>query len=92
MLEEYCLLAFKKHFIYVAYKYLKSPATTENKELVETFVRNLNTIFQDILSLKLSLLSEVKIDNFGRSRVKNSYDFEHVIQKAIELITGKTIA
>ena len=93
ILEEYCFLAFKRHFIYIAQKYLKSSATTENKELVELFVRNLDTIFQDILSLKLSLLSEVKIDKFGRSKVKkNPYNFEYVIQKAIELISKKTIA
>jgi len=34
----------------------------------------------------------VKVDEFRRSRVKDSYNLEYVIQKAVELVSGKTIA
>lgn len=43
ILEENHLLAFKKCFIYVAQRCLKPPAVTENRKLVELFVKNLDT-------------------------------------------------
>lgn len=91
LLKDY-LLTFKKHFMHIAQKYLKFSAVTRNKDLVELFVKSLNTIFQDILNSRLSLLEKVKIDKFRRSRVKDSYNFEYVIQKVMELVSGKTIA
>jgi len=66
-------------------------AVTENRKLVELFVRSLDTTFQNILNLKLSLLEEVKIKKFGKSRIEDSYDLEHIIQKAVELVSKKTI-
>ena len=86
LLEDY-FLAFKKHFMYIAQKYLKLPAVTKNKDLVELFAKSLNNIFQDVLNLRLSLLEKVKIDKFGRSRVEDSYSFEHVIQKVVKLVS-----
>ena len=47
--------------------------------------------FQNILNLRLSLLEKVKVEKFERSKVENSYDFEHVIQKAMNLICKKII-
>ena len=91
ILEKNHFLAFKRCFVYIAQKCLKLPAITENKELVDLFVRNINIIFQNILNLRLSLIEKVKINEFGRSRIKDSYNLKHVIQKAVELVSGKTI-
>ena len=60
-------------------KCLKLPAITENRELVELFVQSLDTIFQNTLNSRLSLLKEVKVDEFGRSRVEDPYNLEHII-------------
>lgn len=91
MKEDY-LLAFKRYFIYVAQKCLKLPIVTENRELEELIVKSLDTIFQNALNLRLSLPEEVKINEFGRDRVEDTYNLKHIIQKAIELISRKTIA
>ena len=67
------------------------PAVTENRKLVELFVGSLDITFQNILNLRLSLLKEVKINKFEKSRIEDSYDLEHIIQKVVELVSGKTI-
>ena len=46
-------------------------------------------MFQNALNLRLSLLEEVKIDEFWRSRVEDSYNLKHVIQKAVELVSKR---
>jgi len=51
MLEENCLLVFKRYFMYITQKCLKLLAITRNRKLVELFVRSLNTTFQDTLNL-----------------------------------------
>jgi len=78
--------------MYVAQKCLKLPIVTGNRELVELFVKSLDTMFQNALNLRLSLLGEVKINEFGRNRVEDSYNLKYFIQKAIELVSRKTIA
>ena len=52
ILEEYCLLAFKRHFIYIAQKYLESPVTTENKGLVKLFVKKSRYYILEYFELK----------------------------------------
>jgi len=64
------------------------PAITENRKLVELFVGSLDITFQKILNLRLK---EVKINKFEKSRIEDSYDLEHIIQKAVELVSRKTI-
>ena len=92
LLEEDYFLAFKRHFIYIAQKYLKPPTIIENKKLVKLFVKSLGTIFQNTLNLRLSLLKEVNIDKFRKSKVEDLYNLEYIIQKIVELVSGKTIA
>lgn len=48
-------------------------------------------MFQNALNSRLSLLGEVKINEFRRNRVEDSYNLKHVIQKVVELVSGKTI-
>jgi len=45
MLEEERLMSFKRRFMFVAQKCLKLPAVTGNRELVELFVKSLDTTF-----------------------------------------------
>ena len=33
----------------------------------------------------------MKINKFEKSRIEDSYDLEHIIQKAVELVSRKTI-
>lgn len=54
-------------------------------------MKSLDTIFQNTLNLRLSLLEKVKIDKFRRSKIEDSYNLEHIIQKAVELISEKNI-
>jgi len=60
-------MSFKRRFMFVAQKCLKLPAVTGNRELVELFVKSLDTIFQDALNLRLSLQGTLKVDVQGRS-------------------------
>ena len=78
--------------MYIAQKCLKLPAITGNRELVELFVRLLDNSFQDALNAKLSVQGTLKVDALGRSRMEDPYDLEHVIQKVVDLVSGKTIA
>ena len=54
-------------------------------------MKSLDTIFQNTLNLRLSILEKVKVDKFRRSKVEDSYNLEHIIQKAAELISEKNI-
>jgi len=92
LLEEERLMSFKRRFVYIAQKCLRPPAVTENRELVELFVKTLDSAFQDVLNSRLSIQGTLKIDTQGRSRIEDPYDLDHVVQKAIELVSGKTIA
>jgi len=92
LLDEEQLMEFKRRFMYIAQKCLKPPAITGNQELVELFVRSLDNSFQDALNARLSIQGTLKVDALGRSRMEDPYDLEHVIQKAVDLVSGKTIA
>jgi len=65
---------------------------TGNKELVELFVKTLDSTFQDVLNSRLSIQGTLKIDVQGRSCIEDLYDLDHIVQKAVELVSGKTIA
>jgi len=71
---------------------LRPLAITENYELVELFVQYLDVTFQNILNSRLSIQGILKVNIQGRSCMKNFYDLKHVVQKAIDLVSGKTIA
>ena len=92
LLDEKRLMEFKWRFMYIAQKCLKPPAITGNQELIELFVRSLDNSFQDALNARLSIQGTLKVDTLGRSRIEDPYDLEHVIQKAVDLVSGKTIA
>jgi len=62
-----------------------------NRELVELFVKTLDSAFQDVLNSRLSIQGTLKVDVQGRSYIEDPYDLDHVVQKAIELVSGKTI-
>ena len=84
-------MEFKQQFMYITQKYLKPPAITRNWELVELFVRSLDNLFQDALNARLSVQGTLKVDVLGRSRTEDFYNLEHVIQKAVDLVSEKTI-
>jgi len=65
---------------------------TGNRELVELFVKTLDSAFQDALNSRLSIQRTLKVDTQGRSRIEDPYDLDYVVQKAVELVSGKTIA
>jgi len=90
--KEERLLDFKRKFFFIAQKYLKPPAITGNRELVEYFVWCLDVNFREALNSRLSLQGHLRVDALGRSRVEDPYALEQVIQKAIDLVSGKTIA
>jgi len=48
-------------------------------------------LFQDALNARLSVQGTLKVDALGRSHIEGPYDLEHVIQKAVDLVSGKTI-
>jgi len=85
-------MSFKRRFMYIAQKCLRPPAVTGNRELVELFVKTLDSAFQDALNSRLSIQETLKVDTQGRSRIEDPYDLDHVVQKAVELVSGKTIA
>ena len=62
LLEEEQLMSFKRRFLYIAQKCFKLPAVTENKELVELFVKTLDSAFQDVLNSRLSIQRTLKVD------------------------------
>jgi len=92
LLEEERLMSFKRRFMYIAQKCLRPPAVIGNRELVELFVKTLDSAFQDVLNSRLSIQGTLKVDTQGRSRIEDPYDLDHVVQKAVELVSGKTIA
>jgi len=92
LLEEERLMSFKRRFLYIAQKCLRLLAVTENRELVELFVKTLDSAFQDVLNSRLSIQGTLKVDAQGRSCIEDPYNLDHVMQKAIELVSGKTIA
>jgi len=92
LLEEERLMSFKRRFVYIAQKCLRPPAVTGNRELVELFVKTLDSAFQDALNSRLSIQGTLKVDTQGRSRIEDPYDLDHVVQKAVKLVSGKTIA
>jgi len=55
-------------------------------------VRCLDTNFREALNLRLSLQGHLRVDTLGRSHVEDSYALDQVIQKAVDLVSGKTIA
>ena len=71
--------------MYTAQKCLKLPAVTENRELVELFVKILDNTFQDAFNSRLSIQETLKVDVQERSHIEDSYNLDHVVQKAIEL-------
>jgi len=85
-------MSFKRRFLYITQKYLKLLAVTGNRELVELFVKSLDNAFQDVLNSRLSIQEMLKIDAQGRSHIEDPYNLNHVVQKAIDLVSGKTIA
>ena len=90
--EEECLLDFKRKFLFIAQKCLKPLAITGNRELMEHFVRYLDSNFREALNSRLSLQGQLKVDVMGRSRIEDPYNLENAVEKAIELASGKTIA
>jgi len=92
LLEEERLMSFKRRFVYIAQKCLRPPAVTGNRELVELFVKTLDSTFQDTLNSRLTIQGTLKVDMQGKSRIEDPYDLDHIVQKAVELVSGKTIA
>jgi len=62
LLEEKQLMSFKRRFVYIAQKCLRLPAVTKNRELVELFVKTLDSVFQDVLNSRLSIQGTLKVD------------------------------
>ena len=77
-------MSFKRRFLYIAQKYLRPPAVTGNRELIELFVKTLDSTFQDALNSRLSIQGTLKVDTQGRSHIEDSYDLDHIVQKAID--------
>jgi len=85
-------MSFKRRFVYIAQKCLRPPAVTGNRKLIELFVKTLDSAFQDALNSRLSIQETLKVDAQGRNRIEDFYDLDHIVQKAVELVSGKTIA
>ena len=92
LLEKEQLMSFKRRFVYIAQKCLRPPAVIGNRKLIELFVKTLDSAFQDVLNYRLSIQGTLKVDAQGRSCIEDPYDLDHVVQKAVELVNGKTIA
>ena len=92
LLEKEQLISFKRRFLYITQKCLKLPAVIKNKELVELFVKTLDSAFQDVLNSRLSIQRTLKVDMQERSHIEDLYDLDYVVQKAVELVSRKTIA
>ena len=91
MLDKEKLIKFKCKFMYIVQKCLRPLAITGNCELVELFVQYLDITFQNILNSRLNIQGTLKVNTQRRSCMKNFYDLEHIVQKAIDLVSGKTI-
>jgi len=65
---------------------------TGNRELIELFVKTLDSTFQDVLNSRLSIQRTLKVDAQERSHIEDPYDLDHVVQKTIELVSRKMIA
>jgi len=85
-------MSFKRRFLYIAQKCLRPLAVTGNRELIKLFVKTLDNTFQDMLNSRLSIQGTLKINVQKRSYIEDPYDLDHVVQKAIELVSRKTIA
>jgi len=72
-------MSFKRRFVYIAQKCLRPPAVTENRELIELFVKTLDSAFQDVLNSRLSIQRTLKIDVQGRSHIEDSYNLDHIV-------------
>lgn len=88
--DEERLLAFKRKFTVMATKCLTKPALVTNRELVELFTRSLDKSFQDSLNNRLSISGKTRTG--GVVRGEDPYDWDEVIAKAVDLVSGKTIA
>ena len=55
-------------------------------------MRCLDVNFREALNSRLSLQGHLRVDALGRSRVEDPYVLEQVIQKAVDLVSSKTIA
>jgi len=51
----------------------------------------LDTNFREALNSRLSLQGHLRVNTLGRSRVKDPYALDQVIQKAVDIVSGKTI-
>ena len=91
MLDKEKLIKFKCKFMYIVQKCLRPLAITGNCELVELFVQYLDITFQNVLNSRLNIQGTLKVNTQRRSCMKNFYDLEHIVQKAIDLVSGKTI-
>jgi len=65
---------------------------TGNRELIELFVKTLDSTFQNVLNSRLSIQETLKVDAQERSHIEDPYDLDHVVQKTIELVSRKMIA
>jgi len=90
--EEKCLLDFKWKFFFIVQKCLKPLAITGNRELVEYFMQCLDANFRKALNSRLSLQGHLRVDVLGRSHIEDPYALDQVIQKAVDLVSSKTIA
>lgn len=88
--DEERLLAFKRKFTVMAGKCLTKPALVTNRELVEMFTRSLDKSFQESLNNRLSISGKARAG--GIVRGEDPYDWDEVVAKAVDLVSGKTIA
>ena len=82
---------FKRKFLFTAQKCLRPPAITRNRELVDHFVWCLDARFTEALNSRLSLQGQLRVNALGRSHLEDPYTLEQVIQKAVDLVSSKTI-
>jgi len=83
LLEKEQLISFKRRFLYIAQKCLRPLAVTGNRELVELFVKTLDSTFQDTLNSRLSIQGTLKVDMQGKSHIEDPYC--HNLHLAISL-------
>jgi len=55
-------------------------------------VQYLDTNFREALNLRLSLQGHLRVDTLERSCIEDPYALDQVIQKAVDLVSSKTIA
>jgi hypothetical protein len=94
--DEDRLLAFKRKFSAMAKKCVDNaiaPAIVTNRELVARFVRSLDKNFQESLSTRLMINGKPRSTTTASTvRTDDPYDWEEVVAKAVELVSGKTIS